>query len=317
MSRTTRRVGLLVGLIASIALIFYARDAFHGQDLSRYATKRSLLAISIAAICYSTIIPTSAWAWRALLADLEVRKSWLELTEIMAISQLAKYVPGNIGVHLGRAGMAMSRGIKSGPIIFSMLSETVLAVAAAFVVGIIGILVSVPGTKALQNDLQTSLVISAVLVASTPFLYFVLRHRLMAFVQNIARHRGWSMSSRLLPGFSTSLRAFAAYTVNYLFIGVAILVMATIMFPKIDHDAGLLCASFALAWVAGFFTPGAPAGLGVREALMLGILDFSYNPMDALVIVIALRLATMLGDVLTFICGYALMLSSRRRLSPS
>lgn len=317
MSRASRKIGLLLGLAACIALVFYARNALEHQDLSRYASTDSLFAIALAAACYSTIIPISAWAWRLLLNDLGVEKSWRELCEIMAITQLAKYVPGNIGVHLGRAGMAMTRAMPAGAVVSSMLAEAMLAVAAALAVGLGGLLLSAAGTSVIQGDLRGALMTAIALAGVAFLLYVLLRHRLDSLAQRIAHLRGWRSPGRLLPRLPTMLKACGAYSANYLLIGVGVWGMAHLLLPGREQDIGLLCASFALAWVAGFFAPGAPAGLGVREALMIGILGFSYEQADALIVVIALRLATILGDTLCFLAGYALSLSSRRRIPPA
>lgn len=317
MSRAAKHFGLLLGLAATIGFVVYARDALQGQDLSRYASARSLLAISIAAICYSMIFPVSAWAWRLLLADLNVHRPWRELTEILAITQLAKYVPGNIGVHLGRTAMAISKGIGSGPVVLSMLAETALAIAAALCIGVLGALLSKPGLGAVQGDIRGSITVAALLAAGGILAFLLLKRRLMSLAQQITQRRGWTMPSRLAPRLSTALRAFVGYCANYLVIGLGIWGMCLFLLPARAHDIGLLSASFALAWIAGFFAPGAPAGFGVREAIMLGILGFSYAQADALVIVIALRLATMLGDTLCFIAGYVLLrLSLRQQATP-
>jgi len=69
--------------------------------------------------------------------------------------------------------------------------------------------------------------------------------------------------------------------------------------------------------VAGFFAPGAPAGLGIRETLMLLILRTGYAEADALVIVVGARVATILGDVAAFLTGSLSLLLSRRAAASS
>ena len=67
-----------------------------------------------------------------------------------------------------------------------------------------------------------------------------------------------------------------------------------------------LVAGFALAGIVGFVTPGAPAGLGVREGVMLLLLGTQYPAAEAGAIVVGLRLATTLGDILLFPIGLLL-----------
>jgi len=63
--------------------------------------------------------------------------------------------------------------------------------------------------------------------------------------------------------------------------------------------AGLL----AVAWVAGFVVPGAPAGLGVREAVLVAGLGHLTSPGVALALPLLLRLVTVLGDAAAFPLG--------------
>jgi uncharacterized membrane protein YbhN (UPF0104 family) len=92
------------------------------------------------------------------------------------------------------------------------------------------------------------------------------------------------------------------------------ILLARLLVPGAPHDYWLLISVFALAWVVGFITPGAPGGLGVREALMVLMLAPAYTAASASVLVIALRIATTLGDALILVIGL-LLLPGRTGLS--
>jgi glycosyltransferase 2 family protein len=58
--------------------------------------------------------------------------------------------------------------------------------------------------------------------------------------------------------------------------------------------------------VIGFITPGAPAGLGVRESIMILILtNFIGQPTAAFVALIS-RLVVTIGDLVFFLFSYLL-----------
>jgi len=63
--------------------------------------------------------------------------------------------------------------------------------------------------------------------------------------------------------------------------------------------------------VVGFVTPGAPGGLGVREGLMLLMLAPVYSTASSAILVIALRIATTLGDVLILMGGIVMLPRNR------
>lgn len=312
MKRWSRRLGLVAAIVATAAFAWYATTALRGQDLSVFATPRAVAAILVAAAFYVSIIPVSAWAWRQLLADAGTLRAWHELAMIMGVTQLAKYLPGNVGQHVGRVGMALARGIHGRVLVTSLLAETLLSVVAALAVGLVGAVLSGHGTRLFDGDLGPGLVVAACAVAVVAAGLLALRWNLPWLLRRFAPRHAGVLEARLVPGPATTLRATAAYALNFVFIGIGLWLMGRLLLPGVAHDPALLVASFALAWVAGFFTPGAPAGLGVREGLMLVMLATAYAPRDALVVVIALRLATLLGDLACF-CGSMLLLHASRR----
>jgi hypothetical protein len=61
-----------------------------------------------------------------------------------------------------------------------------------------------------------------------------------------------------------------------------------------------MTGAFAGSWILGFVAPGAPAGLGIREAILSAWLSGSLPPAQIVLLVIALRIATTLGDLFNF-----------------
>ncbi len=68
---------------------------------------------------------------------------------------------------------------------------------------------------------------------------------------------------------------------------------------------------FALSWVAGYLAVFAPAGAGVREAVMVAILGTQTKTSVALAVALITRALTVAADALTG--GLALALVGRRR----
>lgn len=306
MKRWYRLFGLLLGIAATIAFVFYAVNVLKGQNLSSYVSIYAITGITIAALSYSLIIPMSALAWQRLLKSMGVSRTGTELCVIMAVTQLAKYIPGNVGQHVGRAAMAMGRGISPRPYSISVVCEMVLAVLAAAATGFIGWGLAGMGTDMGQRHGSTVVYFIAILSCGFALAIFFGRHLITRILYRFSSDA--HDSEIALPGNDTLVFAFAIYMLNYAVLGVGITIMAMFLLPGQDASWLLLTGSFALAWVIGFFSPGAPGGLGIREALMLSLLQFAYGQTDALLIVIALRLATTAGDLFCFILGYATFL---------
>lgn len=62
---------------------------------------------------------------------------------------------------------------------------------------------------------------------------------------------------------------------------------------------------FYTAWVAGFLTPGATAGLGIREVILSQGLVPIVGPDGARMTALLLRGAATAGDIQAFIIGLA------------
>jgi hypothetical protein len=62
-----------------------------------------------------------------------------------------------------------------------------------------------------------------------------------------------------------------------------------------------LTVAYTAAWFIGYITPGAPGGVGVREAALVVLLGPSLGEATALSVAAGLRLLTMLGDLLLFV----------------
>jgi uncharacterized membrane protein YbhN (UPF0104 family) len=79
-----------------------------------------------------------------------------------------------------------------------------------------------------------------------------------------------------------------------------------------EHDlpAAAAVGAFAIAWAAGFIVPGAPAGLGVREAVLIALIAPSMQAGIAVACVGLHRLITALVDAAAALGGYAWMAST-------
>jgi hypothetical protein len=55
-----------------------------------------------------------------------------------------------------------------------------------------------------------------------------------------------------------------------------------------------------LSWLAGFLTPGAPSGLGVREVLMMMFMAGTLNEGILISAMFMHRMLTVMGDVIAY-----------------
>ena len=89
-------------------------------------------------------------------------------------------------------------------------------------------------------------------------------------------------------------------------VGLALDLLAHNVFAANESQILLLTGAYAAAWVLGFIMPGAPGGLGVREAVLLAAFDPIYGSGVAVGLTLSPRLVTTLGDAALFLGGLAM-----------
>src|SRR5947199_4819139 len=82
---------------------------------------------------YEVALLTAAISWYLLLRAAGERPGFTTLLAINLLSQVAKYVPGNVAHYAGRAALARRAGLATASVVHTLLVETVCAIAAAAV----------------------------------------------------------------------------------------------------------------------------------------------------------------------------------------
>jgi glycosyltransferase 2 family protein len=271
---TPRRLRLLRGLLViaalvalGFALVRATEDA--GQvplpGMDRLAVAGALLAVGMAAA-------TSAWS--RLLPD--VRFS--DVLPGYSLAQLAKYIPGSVWQGVGQVADAQRFGVPATVATVAFVAQSLLQVTTAATVGALALL---------APELPGWLIVCA---AAGPLTLLLLDRRWLA----AAMRRLAAVSRRLDPGAlePPSQGALIAAAVRCI---VCILALAggfVVLLPGslVGGDVAGAIGVFALAWVIGFVLIPLPAGLGVREFVLVVGLAGSQTPADVLTASVVARL---------------------------
>jgi uncharacterized membrane protein YbhN (UPF0104 family) len=303
MKTALRWLGWTIAAAIAGYFVWFVSQSFHAEDMAALISPWTITAILIAACLYALIIPISGKAWDLLLRSQGERWRPARLVTIMAITQLAKYIPGNVAQHVGRAAMSLREGMKFRAFTASVVQETFLAVAASIAVGTCLMMVSPMGIAQIPTAYR-NVVLIALCVAVGAVL--VLASGSSVLPTRIREHPWFLQAVRLTgpgPGARTTALVFSAYCLNYFVIGIGLWVIGQSMGLATNGLYALLTGSFCLAWLLGFAMPGSPAGLGVREGVMALLLSGSVPDHQVIALVLAIRLATVAGDGLCFGLG--------------
>lgn len=145
MKRWIRWLGMALAVAGTVVFVGHVLSSLHLDDLRAHLSTRAAMAAVFAILLYSLTVPISAFAWQRLLASLSCRQPFARLNAILLTTQAGKYLPGNVGQHLGRVGLALAQGIPAPVLIVSIVYETSLLMLAGVLVGIACGALSGPG----------------------------------------------------------------------------------------------------------------------------------------------------------------------------
>jgi uncharacterized membrane protein YbhN (UPF0104 family) len=261
-------------------------------------TPGAVLALVSSTGLYLAMFLLGAAAWFLLLRSVGAQTSLRAVLTVCCLGQIGKYLPGNIGQYLGRAALAREHGVALHSSALTLVFETSGLIVTATAVAVLAFDRS-PATPWADPWKIALLAVGAIIA---PFLLIYILERWFAGL--LQKRLGVTHLPR--PSVATLGACLMLYTVGFLSGGFAFDQLARGLFGAGSNISWMQAIpAFALAWVAGFVTPGAPAGLGVREALLVGGTASLYGPGTALSTALAFRLITVLGDGLAFLAGAA------------
>lgn len=262
--------------MALFALFFvFYKIVLYGSEISfrNFDTLDLVFLIFVSFICgISSIL--LAFGWQEILVYVGVERPFRWAVWAYATSQLAKYVPGNVFQLVGRQALGVAAGISNAPLAKSSVLELLIIAASTI----------------LFVPLVSPFVFLDVGWTTSLPLFFILAAALLLLT-------GWL--------FGSTLARSVAFYASYLAVSGAIFVVAYSLAGG-SSDLSLypaIAGAYVIAWLAGLLTPGAPAGIGVREAVLLFLLD-GLSPSSVILLAVVIgRMITVLGDLLFFVGG--------------
>ncbi len=293
-----RRVANVVGIVlivGALALIAYELQTRAAQ-LSKFTDPSFLLLLATAIlVCgVSTLLLVAGWRL-ALLAISPRRMPVREAISIYGRSNVLKYLPTKV-LHLaGRYALLLARGFSHRAIITSTAVEHGLLASAALLLAIIfGLPALIQNVSGFVEDP------TAVVVLMTTGVVAMLAVTGLIFVAGV-RERSTSAAIGMLTAAGLS------YLVYFLILGaIAASLAVTDVEPLTLDDYLTMTGIVSAAFVIGLLTPLVPAGLGVREAVIVLAMNATHLSASAITVSLGLRVATLGGDLLLGVVGLLL-----------
>ncbi|KJR46146.1 hypothetical protein UF75_3469 [Desulfosporosinus sp. I2] len=265
-------VGGLLALIGVLFVVIRLVGYADKLDLSQLQTV-DWLVLSALSILYAIMNVALVLAWQQIMKSLKTPLGFWQAAHIYGMSQLAKYVPGNIFHLAGRQALGMAAGVPGWA----------LAKSSVWELGLIAVAGALFGLLSLPLWWQ-----------SFPSVVALLLFVIVLIVMGLAARR-WL---KLPMAF-----ALGCYVLFLTVSGLIFFVVLSLV-SSVSVTTGMLLGlvgAFVIAWLAGLLTPGAPAGVGVRELVLLFVLKGAVAEADLLLAVAIGRVVTVAGDLLFFL----------------
>jgi hypothetical protein len=303
--RTRPRLGGWLRLVQTLAVVaisyFIVAYLVHSWDrVHDYPWRLRWLPLAFSLLAFLAFYVMNAVAWWLLLRGFGLRGSRTLAAATWGKSILARYLPGNVFMFVGRAWMSHTQGLDVKRVSAAMVYEQALGVGSALVtVAVLFPFWHYEGLWATWSLL------------AVPLLVALMHPRVFGRLSaRVLRLLGREPLAEVMR-FRAVLALLCYYVAAWLVAGLASwLLVAAVT----GSGAGVLPAvvvAFAFAYVVGMAAFVFPSGIGVREAVLAAALASRLPGGVALAWAVLLRLWQTVIELL--FVGLAVMVDQRRR----
>lgn len=287
----SRPVLVIMLLICLCLAGFVFVESFSNFDFSSLLSNPLVLPAIFLQIVASLLF---VLAWKILLAaQTQNRFSFAQCAAQIGITLLGKYLPGKIWGLVGRTYVLNNKGLSKSESLSLLLADQFITFYTGIMIGVVAL--------CLYFSVGLAIPLAVLSLLAIPIIG-----------NNYDKIIGWlkKFLGYWLNKISTSSEPQAVLVTRKIFVGCSIIyllhwlatstVLILLFYPLISNqlvlDGSLFIAAIPLAMLAGFLAIWAPGGVGVREAVIVGILLLSL-PLDAgVAIALSYRLICILID---------------------
>jgi hypothetical protein len=238
--------------------------------------------------------------WRFLLGSLGGHLRWRRAAETWFLSNIVRYIPGNIWQFLGMAELAADDGVSRLTTFASIALHQALSTAVGIVLA--ALYFALAGQGAWFDAVRPFLLLVplGLLLCHPRLLEYTLNRLLLVLKRPAIRVTlTWRQIGLVLVG----------YAGVWLVMGSGFALLAATITPITAQQFAALVATWAAAYVIGYLSMLTPSGLGVREGMMILLLAPLFPAPVPIMISLAARLWMIIGEV----AGAAIALVARNR----
>jgi glycosyltransferase 2 family protein len=293
---------------ASLVYLFRAVRLNAGALPAHWAERYGSVWFALSVLLFVASVTCGFLIWRRLLSYEPIDIGVIPSANVYLVSQIGKYIPGNIAQHFGRVVMAGRHGIRVATTTKFIVIEMIVVVAAAVSL-VAAICLFQPTLRAQMLAIVAGERSPTSMLAIFTLVLVVVLGGVASLTKaaSLIREGGTLATlsvARVLQLGLLGLLAFVALGASFHVLLAKCLVVA---------DPGLLACIVWItsSWLISFFTPGAPAGLGVREFVLVTFVAAEFGQPVALESALAFRGVSVIGDLVILGLGLLAGLTAR------
>jgi Predicted integral membrane protein len=278
-------------IIAAVIIVFLLKDfIYRWNEIKYYVFNINIRLLIFSLVSYIAFYNFLALGWIIIIRKFQYGLSLSSLFEIYFKSQFAKYLPGGLWNNVGRFYLCKNNGVDSKNVITSLILENLLNVVASVI-----ILISMLSLF----KIQLIKISFPLLVLGLLILIIILHPKVFSkLFKLIGRFFKKDVAIENYD-FSFILLMLAYYIFSWVLFGISFGIMIC-SFTKVTFNQFLFSiVSFPASWVFGFLSPS-PGGLGVREGILVFLLNNFFSNQLSVYISVISRLWITVGEVITF-----------------
>ncbi|MEO1185595.1 MAG: lysylphosphatidylglycerol synthase domain-containing protein, partial [Cyanobacteria bacterium J06636_27] len=211
----------------------------------------------------------AGWVWTWILKDFNQSTSSIRLIQAYLKTNIAKYLPGNVGHYIGRIMAAKELRVSTSAATISVLLEPLLMAAAALIIVLL--------CSQFINESSIVLLIGQIigLVVALCLLHPLFLNPVIRFVHRMKNKKSKTGN---VSSISLSLTRYPLISLlgelGFLVLRACGFILTLYAISSINFSQlPLILGAFSFAWMLGLVIPGAPGGLGIFEATAIGLLQ--------------------------------------------
>ena len=290
-------------LIILAIFFFFGRHLFvHWQKLKEYDFSFNYSYLFLSLVFFSFGAFVYALIWNQILRKLEPNKtiSNFKAFKISVMAYFGRYIPGKLWMFLGKVYLGSKEGLAKKVLFVSVLLEIVLLITAAFSWALILLAIAF-GSELFSLYFIPLIIVAGGLIFVHPKIFYPLCNF------GLKKLKKTEISPESFLNYQTVIKIIFYYFIALSLDGIGLFFLInSITSLSWSHLIGVIGA-YALAAISGAVAFFAPAGLGVREGVLVLILQFYFPASIAILISLLARVWLSLIELFLFgsVCLYS------------